>query len=62
MVRRQFEASRIPGELHAIVPFAEIWAICDDIERTMYIGQAANSEKRAFYDAVSEKFDLIETF
>lgn len=56
------DLSNIPEELHEIIPYAKLWAIGDDVERSNYVSVVPLEEKKAFVDKVKPLFDTIERY
>jgi len=56
------DLSEIPRELHCIVPYAEKWAICGDVERSEYKKRVSKEEVKEFHKAVSSRVESIESY
>jgi len=56
------DLSEIPRELHCIVPYAEKWAICGDVERSEYKKRVSKEEVKECHKAVSSRVESIESY
>lgn len=56
------DLGKVPRELRDILPYAKMWAICDDVERKEYKRQIATKDVNEFYRAVASKIEIIEAY
>jgi len=56
------DLSKIPANLHELVPFLEDWAISDDTERQEKINDSSKSELKKLTNAVMPRMNAINTY
>jgi len=58
----RFNPTKIPTNLHSLLPFLAEWAIADDLERDEKIDSSSNEELKTVIDAVSPKISQINDY